>query len=68
MDINKERERIVSDAQIALKQLSKLIRQDIDLTELDPEKVLQASKGKLEANESSLKILDRIETLTKQNP
>ena len=45
---------------IALKQLDKIIRQDIDLTELDPEKAKAAVQGKKEAFEYSLAITDRI--------
>ena len=60
MDIKKERERIVSSAQLALKQLDKLIIQNIDLAELDPEKAKAAAQGKIEAIEGSFKILERI--------
>ena len=60
MDIKKERERIVSSAQLALKQLDKLIIQNIDLDELDPEKAKAAAQGKIEAIEGSFKILERI--------
>ena len=60
MDFKKERERIVASAEIALKQLDKLIRQDIDLTALDPEKAKAAAQGKIEAIEGSFKILQRI--------
>ena len=60
MDFKKERERIVASAEIALKQLDKLIRQDIDLTALDPEKAKAAAQGKIEAIEGSFKILGRI--------
>ena len=60
MDFKKERERIVASAQVALKQLDKLIKQDIDLTALDPEKAKAAAQGKIEAIEGSFKILQRI--------
>ena len=60
MDIKKERERIVSSAQLALKQLDKLIIQNIDLAALDPEKAKAAAQGKIEAIEGSFKILERI--------
>ena len=60
MDIKKERERIVESAGVALKQLDKLINQNIDLTALDPEKAKAAAQGKIEAIEGSFKILERI--------
>ena len=49
MDFKKERQRIIDSAQVALKQLDKLIQQDIDLTALDPEKAKAAAQGKIEA-------------------
>ena len=61
MDFKKERQRIIESAQVALKQLDKLIQQDIDLTELDPEKAKAAAQGKIEAIEGSFKILGRIQ-------
>ena len=61
MDIKKERERIVKSAGVALKQLDKLINQNIDLLELDPEKAKAAAQGKIEAIEGSFKILGRIQ-------
>ncbi len=60
MDVKKERERIIKSAELALKQLDKLIRQDIDLEELDPEKAKAAAQGKIEAIEGSFSILQRI--------
>ncbi len=60
MDLKKERERIVKSAEVALKQLDKLIVQNIDLSELDPEKAKAAAQGKIEAIEGSFKILQRI--------
>ena len=63
MDIKKEHDRIVASAQVALKQLDKLITQNIDLTALDPEKAKAAAQGKIEAIEGSLKILQRIQEL-----
>ena len=61
MDFKKERQRIIDSAQVALKQLDKLIQQDIDLTALDPEKAKAAAQGKIEAIEGSFKILGRIQ-------
>ena len=61
MDFKKERERIVESAKFALGQLDKLIKQDINLVELDPEKAKAAAQGKIEAIEGSFKILQRIQ-------
>ena len=61
MDLKKERERIVKSAEIALKQLDKLIVQNIDLSALDPEKAKAAAQGKIEAIEGSFKIIQRIQ-------
>ena len=52
-----ERQRIIKSSQKALKELDKLIIQEIDLGELDPEKAKAAAQGKIEAIEGSLKIL-----------
>ena len=60
MDIKQKRERIIKSAEVALLQLDKLIKQDIDLTTLDPEKAKAAAQGKIEAIEGSFKILERI--------
>ena len=48
----------------ALEELEKLIAQDIDLTELDPEKAKAAAQGKVEAIEGSMKILKKIQEIT----
>ena len=61
MDLKKERERIVKSAEVALKQLDKLIVQNIDLSALDPEKAKAAAQGKIEAIEGSFKIIQRIQ-------
>lgn len=61
MDFKKEKEKIINSAQVALKQLDKLIVQNIDLSELDPEKAKAAAQGKIEAIEGSFKILQRIQ-------
>ncbi len=47
-----------------MKELDKLILQEINLDELDPEKAKQAAQGKIEAIEGSFKILQRIEEET----
>ena len=46
---------------MALSQLDKLIRQNIDLDELDPEKAKAAAQGKIEAIQGSLEILKVIQ-------
>ena len=46
---------------MALEQLDKLIRQNIDLGELDPEKAKAAAQGKIEAIQGSLQILKVIQ-------
>ena len=61
MEYKEERKRIIASAQIALAQLNKLIIQNIDLEELDPEKAKAAAQGKIEAIEGSFKILQRIQ-------
>ena len=48
---------------MALSQLDKLIRQNIDLDELDPEKAKAAAQGKIEAIQGSLQILKVIQEI-----
>ena len=48
---------------MALNQLDKLIRQNIDLEELDPEKAKAAAQGKIEAIQGSLEILKVIQEI-----
>ena len=60
MDAKKRRQQIISSSHTALEQLDKLIKQNIDLSELDPEKAKAAAQGKIEAIEGSLKILQVI--------
>ena len=57
MDAKQRRKQIIDSSHKALEQLDKLIRQNIDLAELDPEKAKAAAQGKIEAIEGSLKIL-----------
>jgi hypothetical protein len=63
------REKIVQAAEKALIELDKVIRQKIDLVELDPEKAKTAAQAKWVAIEDSLKIVEKIEQLseTKNN-
>ena len=63
MDYKKERKRIIESSNLALTQLDKLIRQNIDLEELDPEKAKAAAQGKIEAIQGSLEILKVIQEI-----
>lgn len=63
MDYKKERKRIIESSKAALKQLDKLILQNIDLEELDPEKAKAAAQGKIEAIQGSLQILKVIQEI-----
>lgn len=58
------RQKIVQAAEKALIELDKVIRQKIDLVELDPEKAKTAAQAKWVAIEDSLKIIEKIEELT----
>jgi|TARA_R110000796_G_scaffold189662_1_gene306464 uncharacterized Fe-S cluster-containing radical SAM superfamily enzyme len=58
------RQRIVQAAEKALIELDKVIRQNIDLVELDPEKAKTAAQAKWVAIEDSLKIIEKIEELS----
>ncbi len=63
MEAKKIRQRIIASSHKALDQLDKLILQNIDLDDLDPEKAKAAAQGKIEAIQGSLKILQVIEEL-----
>jgi len=58
------RKRIIDAAEKALVELEKVIKQNIDLAELDPEKAKTAAQAKWVAIEDSLKIIEKIEELT----
>jgi len=58
------RKRIIEAAEKALIELEKVIKQKIDLSELDPEKAKTAAQAKWVAIEDSLKIIEKIEELT----
>ena len=58
------RKRVISAAEKALIELDKVIRQTIDLVELDPEKAKMAAQAKWVAIEDSLKIIEKIEQLS----
>lgn len=58
--------KIVQAAEKALIELDKVIRQKIDLVELDPEKAKTAAQAKWVAIEDSLKIIEKIEQLSEK--
>jgi len=60
------RKRVISAAEKALVELDKVIRQTIDLVELDPEKAKMAAQAKWVAIEDSLKIIEKIEELSEK--
>ena len=55
------RKKIIEAAEKALVELEKVIKQKIDLAELDPEKAKIAAQAKWAAIEDSFKIIDKIE-------
>ena len=63
------RKKIIEAAEKALIELDKVIRQKIDLADLDPEKAKIAAQAKWAAIEDSFKIIDKIEQVdeTKKN-
>lgn len=60
------KKRVIEAAEQALLQLEKVIKQNIDLNELDPEKAKTAAQAKWVAIEDSLKIIEKIEELTEK--
>ncbi len=60
------RQKVILAADKALVELEKVIRQNIDLVELDPEKAKTAAQAKWVAIDDSLKIIDKIEELTEK--
>ena len=60
------RKRVIEAAEKALVQLEKVIKQNIDLGELDPEKAKTAAQAKWVAIEDSLKIIEKIEELAEK--
>ena len=58
------REKVILASEKALIELEKVIRQNIDLQELDPEKAKTAAQAKWVAIEDSLKIIDKIEEIS----
>ena len=60
------RKRVIEAAEKALVELEKVIKQNIDLQELDPEKAKTAAQAKWVAIEDSLKIIEKIEELAEK--
>ena len=60
------RKRVIEAAEKALIELEKVIKQNIDLGELDPEKAKTAAQAKWVAIEDSLKIIEKIEELAEK--
>ena len=60
------RKRVIEAAEKALVELEKVIKQNIDLVELDPEKAKTAAQAKWVAIEDSLKIIEKIEELAEK--
>ena len=60
------RKRVIEAAEKALVELEKVIKQNIDLGELDPEKAKTSAQAKWVAIEDSLKIIEKIEELTEK--
>jgi|TARA_R110002020_G_scaffold473965_1_gene704095 hypothetical protein len=60
------RKKIIAASEKALVELEKVIRQTIDLVELDPEKAKTAAQAKWVAIDDSLKIIDKIEELSNE--
>ena len=56
--------KVVEAAEIALLELDKVIRQKINLNELEPEKAKIAAQAKWVAIDDSLKIIEKIEQLS----
>ena len=61
------RKKVIEAAQVALLELDKVIRQRIDLVELEPEKAKIAAQAKWFAIEDSFKIIEKIEELSEDN-
>ena len=62
--MEQKRDKVILAAEKALEELEKVIRQNIDLNELDPEKAKTAAQAKWVAIEDSLKIIDKIEEIS----
>jgi hypothetical protein len=58
------RKKVIEASEIALIELDKVIRQKINLVELEPEKAKIAAQAKWVAIEDSFKIIEKIEELS----
>jgi hypothetical protein len=58
------RKKVIEAAEIALVELEKVIKQKINLVELEPEKAKIAAQAKWVAIEDSFKIIEKIEELS----
>ena len=58
------RKKVIEASEIAFIELDKVIRQKINLVELEPEKAKIAAQAKWVAIEDSFKIIERIEELS----
>ena len=56
--------KVIEAAEVALLELDKVIRQKINLVELEPEKAKIAAQAKWVAIDDSLKIIEKIEELS----
>ena len=57
-------QKVIDASEKALVELEKVIRQEINLKELDPEKAKIAAQAKWVAIDDSLKIIEKIEQLS----
>ena len=57
-------QKVIDASEKALIELEKVIRQEINLKELDPEKAKIAAQAKWVAIDDSLKIIEKIEQLS----
>ena len=57
-------QKVIDASEKALVELEKVIRQEINLQELDPEKAKIAAQAKWVAIDDSLKIIEKIEQLS----
>ena len=57
-------QKVIDASEKALVELEKVIRQEINLKELDPEKAKIAAQAKWVAIDDSLKIIEKIEKLS----
>tara|TARA_A100001011_G_scaffold223871_1_gene231785 strand:+ start:141 stop:383 length:243 start_codon:yes stop_codon:yes gene_type:complete len=58
------RKKVIEAAEVALIELDKVIKQKINLVELEPEKAKIAAQAKWVAIEDSFKIIEKIEELS----